>query len=41
MGRVVHRQEVLTHPAANISVSHPEATAGGSEPEARVSGVAT
>lgn len=38
---VVHRQEVLTHPAANISVSHPEATAGGSEPEARVSGVAT
>ena len=38
---VVHRQEVLTHPAANISVSHPEATAGGTEPEARVSGVAT
>lgn len=39
----VHRQQVLTHPGANLSLGHPDArTAGGSSGsiEARLSGVA-
>jgi AraC-like DNA-binding protein len=37
---VQHRQEVLTHPVANISVSHPDARSGLCAIEARLSGVA-
>ncbi|HLI39492.1 MAG TPA: helix-turn-helix transcriptional regulator [Streptosporangiaceae bacterium] len=40
---IVHRQQVLTHPAANLSVGCPDAGAGGSpagEIEARLNGVA-
>jgi hypothetical protein len=37
---VQHRQEVLTHPVANISISHPDARSGSSAIEARLSGVA-
>jgi AraC-like DNA-binding protein len=39
----VHRQQVLTHPAANVSVAHPSARPGDREPgpvEARLAGVA-
>ncbi|MBV9355993.1 MAG: AraC family transcriptional regulator [Chloroflexi bacterium] len=35
-----HRQEVLTHPVANLSVSHPDARSGSRAIEARLSGVA-
>jgi AraC-like DNA-binding protein len=40
---MVHRQEVLTHPSANLSVSHPDArseAAGSGRLEARLGGVA-
>ncbi len=35
-----HRQEVLTHPVANMSVSHPDARSRSRAIEARLSGVA-
>jgi AraC-like DNA-binding protein len=35
-----HHQEVLTHPAGNISVSHPDARSGSRAIEARLTGVA-
>lgn len=38
---VAHRQEVLTHPAVNLSVGTPDARSGRTTPEARVTGVAT
>ena len=42
---VQHRQQVLTHPSANLSVAHPDARAhpdpaASPEPEARLNGVA-
>ncbi len=36
-----HRQEVLTHPAVNLTVGTPDARTGSTAPEARVTGVAT
>ncbi|WP_018330861.1 helix-turn-helix domain-containing protein [Actinomycetospora chiangmaiensis] len=38
---VEHRQEVLTHPAVNLSVGTPDARTRRRGPEARVTGVAT